>query len=366
MSPFSPTSLTLTVDLDALAHNFAALRALAGTAEVAPVVKADAYGLGVLPCARRLRAEGASSFYVARVAGGELLREALGPEPVIYVLDGALPGTEARLADAALTPVLSSLAQVESWSARAAGTGRLPAALHIDTGMNRLGLRPEEAEALAGAPGRLNRIDVGLVISHLACADEPGHPMNARQLAAFQAAAALFPEARASLANSAALLLGDDYLFGHVRPGIGLYSGGLAGAPDPRFKTVATLEAPILQVRTVPPGEAVGYGAAYIADRPVRVAVVAAGYADGVLRSSSPGGFAVLAGERRPLLGRVSMDLIAIDVTDCDAAVPGAMVELFGAGLPVDEVATAAGTIGYEILTRIGPRAERRYLGEAG
>ncbi len=355
--------LTLTVDLDALAHNHAVLRAAAGGAEVAPVVKADSYGLGVLPCARRLWAEGAQSFYVARVAGGEALRAALGPEPVIYVLDGALPGTEARLAAAGLTPVLSSLEQVESWSAQASGAGRLKAALHIDTGMNRLGLRPDEAEALALRLSALDRVEIDLVISHLACADEPGHPLNARQLKAFRAVRGLYPDARASLANSAAVFLGEDYLFEQVRPGIGLYGAGPCGTPDARFRTVAVLEAPILRVRTVRAGESIGYGAAFVASREVRVAVVAAGYADGVLRSFSPGGYAHLAGDRRPLLGRVSMDLIAIDVTGCDAAVPGAMVELLGPNVAVDEAARLSGTSAYELLTRIGPRAERRYVG---
>ena len=357
------SALTLTVDLDALAHNHAILRAAAGGAEVAPVVKADAYGLGVLACARRLRAEGASSFYVARVAGGVALRAALGPEPTIYVLDGATPGSEAHLVDADLTPVLNSLTQVEAWSARAAGRGRLKAALHIDTGMNRLGLRPEEGQALAKAPGRLNPIDIDLVISHLACADEAAHPMNATQLAVFSEVRRAFPDARASLANSAAVFLGSDYLFDQVRPGIGLYGGGPFGEPDARFKTVGTLEAPILQMRAVPPGESIGYGAAWTAATSTRVAILAAGYADGVLRSFSPGGYAFLDGQRRPLLGRVSMDLIAVDVTGCDAAIPGAMVELLGSNVTVDDAARLAGTSAYEILTRIGPRAERHYVG---
>jgi alanine racemase len=357
--------LSLTVDLDALAHNHAVLRAAAGSAEVAPVVKADAYGLGAEPCARRLLAEGAKSFYVARLAGGQQLRQVLGSEPTIYVLDGVTPGSEDALVDAGLTPVLNSLAQVEAWSARATGAGRLKAALHIDTGMNRLGLRPEEAEALAAAPHRLDRIDIGLVISHLACADEPGHPLNALQLARFKAVRSLFPQAQASLANSAAIFLGEDYRFDHVRPGICLYGGGPFGVPDDRLKAVATLEAPILQVRSVPPRESIGYGATWTADSPMRVAILAAGYADGVLRSFSPGGYGFLAGARRPLLGRVSMDLIAIDVTGCESAIPGTMVELFGRHTDVDDVARLSGTSAYEILTRIGPRAERLYLGEA-
>ena len=354
------TTAALTVDLDALAHNLTLLRALAGGAEVAPVVKADGYGLGAVEVARRLTAEGAGAFYVARVAEGEALRRGL-PGPEIRVLDGCPDGAAARLQAARLTPVLSSLDQVETW--RAAGGG--DAALHVDTGMNRLGLTPEEAAALAAARDRLRGVEVTTVLSHLACAEDATHPMNARQRGRLAEAAALFPGACVSLANSAGVLLGPDYAFDEVRPGIALYGGGPRGRPDPRLRPVATLTAPVLQVRTVRPGDSVGYGAAFTAERTLRVAVVAAGYADGVLRAGAPGLYGFLDGRRLPVLGRVSMDLIALDASDHPAARPGAPVELLGPDAPLDEVAATCGTLAYEVLTRVAPRAVRTYVGRA-
>lgn len=356
----SASAARLTVDLDALAHNHAAVRALAGGAEVSPVVKADGYGLGAAAVARRLAAEGARTFYVARTAEGEALRSVL-PDAEIRVLDGCPDDAAARLQAARLTPVLSSLEQVETW--RAAGGGE--AALHVDTGLNRLGLTPEEACALAAARDRLRGVEVTTVLSHLACAEDAAHPMNARQRGRLAEAAALFPGALASLANSAGVLLGPDYAFGEVRPGIALYGGGPRGTTDPRLRAVATLAAPVLQVRTVRPGDSVGYGAAFTADRTLRVAVVAAGYADGVLRAGAPGLYGFLDGRRLPVLGRVSMDLIALDASDCAAARPGAPVELIGPNVPLDEAAAACGTIAYEVLTRLAPRLERSWLGRA-
>lgn len=356
----SASAARLIVDLDALAHNFAVLRALAGGAEVAAVVKADGYGLGAAAVARRLAAEGGRTFYVARLAEGEALRAAL-PQGDIRVLDGCPEDAAARLQAARLTPVLSSLDQVETW--RAAGGG--DAALHVDTGMNRLGLAPEEAAALVASRDRLGGVEVTAVLSHLACAEDAAHPMNARQRERLASAAALFPGVRVSLANSAGVLLGPDYAFDEVRPGIALYGGGPRGATDPRLRPVATLTAPVLQVRTVRPGESVGYGAAFTAERTLLVAVVAAGYADGVLRAGAPGLYGFLDGRRLPVLGRVSMDLLALDASDQPAARPGAPVELIGPNVPLDEVAAACGTLAYEVLTRLAPRAERTWLGQA-
>ena len=356
----SASAARLTVDLDALAHNFAVLRTLAGGAEVAPVVKADGYGLGAAEVARRLSAEGARTFYVARVAEGEALRSAL-PQGEIRVLDGCPEDAAAHLQAARLTPVLSSLDQVETW--RAAGGG--DAGLHVDTGMNRLGVTLEEAAALASSRDRLRGVEVTAVLSHLACAEDASHPMNARQRGRLAQAAALFPGARASLANSAGVLLGPDYAFDEVRPGIALYGGGPRGATDVRFSPVATLTAPVLQVRTVRPGDSVGYGAAFTAERTLRVAVVAAGYADGVLRAGAPGLYGFLDGGFLPVLGRVSMDLIALDASDQPAVRPGAPVELIGRNVPLDEVAAACGTIAYEVLTRLSQRLQRTYLGRA-
>lgn len=349
----------LTLDLDALASNHAVLRAAAGGAEVAPAVKADGYGLGAALVAGRLWDEGARRFYVARLSEGLALRRALGDRAAtIYLLDGVTPGSAPAIEAAGLTPVLNSLPQVEAWNSHARGR-TLDAALHIDTGMNRLGLRPEEAVVLTGAMDRLKHVDIGLVISHLACASEPDHPLNARQLARFVEAAAMFPNARRSLANSGGIFLGGDYLFDQVRPGISLYGGGPLDAPDARLKAVATLEAPILQTRVVPRGESIGYGATFTAPETTRVAILAVGYADGVPRAAHPRGAVWFDGARRPMLGRVSMDLIAVDVTDCDAARPGAMMQVIGPDLPVDEAAAAAGTTAYELLTRIAPRARR-------
>ncbi len=343
----------LTIDLDALAANYATLVRQAAGAEVAPVVKADGYGLGALPVARRLMAEGANSFFVARVGEGVALRAALGAGPDIHVLDGCPDGAAPALKAANLIPVLNTPEQVSAW--RDAGGG--PAALMIDTGLNRLGMSATEARSLAGQ-------DFTLVMSHLACADTPAHPMNRLQLRRFVQAAALFPAARRSLAASDGLFLGPDFTFDLVRTGICLYGGGPEGAPDPRIRPVATFEAPILQVRDLGPGDTVGYGAAFTADRPVRAAVVAAGYADGVLRASFPRAYGSVAGVPCPVLGRLSMDLTVFDVTDCPEARAGAMIELVGPNIPVDTAAAAAGTIAYELLTRLGARAERRYLGQ--
>ena len=362
------TRARLTVDLDALAANHAVLKQLAGPAEVAPVVKADGYGLGSGPVARRLWAEGARTFFVARLEEGEALRAELGEtRPArILVLDGATAGSAPRLARAGLIPVLNSPAQVEAYAAYARAHGPLPAALHLDTGMHRLGLTADELAALAAAPDRLQGLDVALLMSHLACADQEDHRLNAQQAGRFNKARALMPGVAGSLANTGGVFLGAEFHHDLVRPGIGLYGGGPFGAPHPQLKPVATLAAPILQVRAVSEGETVGYGATFAADRAYRVAVIAAGYADGVLRSSAGRGRAWFGGGFRKILGRISMDLMALDVTGCEDARPGAMVELLGPHVTVDGAAEAAGTASYEILTRLGPRAERVYLGAQG
>jgi len=342
----------LTIDLDALTANYATLVRQAAGAEVAPVVKADGYGLGAAPVARRLVAEGARSFFVARVGEGAALREALGAGPDIHVLDGCPEGAAPTLKAAALIPILSTTEQVAAWADAGGGA----AALMIDTGLNRLGVSVAEAGGLAGQ-------NFTLVMSHLACADTPADPMNRLQLGRFVQAAALFPKARRSLAASDGLFLGPDFTFDLVRTGICLYGGGPEGAPDPRILPVATFEAPILQVRDLCPGDTVGYGAAFTAERATRGAVVAAGYADGVLRASSPKAYGSVGGVPCPVLGRLSMDLTVFDVTDCPEARPGAMLEVVGPHVPVDTAAAAAGTIAYELLTRLGARAERLYIG---
>lgn len=343
------TPAVLTVDLEALAANWRTLGRVSG-AEVHPVVKADAYGMGAAACARRLMREGARAFFVARVAGGQRLRRELGPGPVIWVLDGCPRGTAGALKASDLRPVLNHGDQLAEW--RAAGGGAC--ALHVDTGMNRLGFRPEDAPE--PFPG------LELVMSHLACSDEPSHPMNPAQRDAFAAVCGRYPGVRRSLANSGGCFLGEGYGLDVVRPGICLYGGGPEGRPDPRIQPVATLTAPILQLRDVPAGESVGYGASFVARRPIQVAVAGAGYADGVLRAFSPAGQVFVSGETRPIAGRVSMDLLAVDVTGLDVAV-GDAVELFGPNRMLDDAARAAGTVSWELLTSVGERVERTYVG---
>ena len=347
------TGARLTIDLDALAANYAALCRCAGGAEAAAVVKADGYGLGAAEVARRLWNEGARTFVVARLAEGVSLRLALEERPAdILVLDGLL-APAADYVEQGLTPVLNSLDQGLRWLASDATGG----ALQFDTGMSRLGVSPGEAAALA-AEG----LAPTLVMSHLACASEPAHPMNARQLAAFREARALFPAARASLANSAGVFLGVDYHFDLIRPGFALYGGGsLLGGDPVELRPVVHLSAPVLQVRGLKAGDAVGYGADWIARRPSRIAIVAAGYADGLLRAAALGGYRL--GDGSPVVGRISMDMLAIDVTDAPDVEAGQDIELFGETASLNDLAAAAGTIPYEILTRISSRAERRYLG---
>lgn len=343
------TVACLTLDLDALARNYALLRDTSGV-EAAPAIKADGYGIGALPAALRLWREGARSFHVARLTEGETLRGALGDrQATIYVLDGPTSGSQDRLRAADLTPVINSLEQAAAWQG--------PAAIHIDTGMNRLGLTLAEAAALSERPG------VVLVMSHLACAGQPDHPMNALQLARFREARALFPAAPASLASSGGIFLGRDYSFDQVRPGISLFGGGPHDRPDARIAVVATLEAAILLIREVPAGETIGYGRAFTARTDLRVAILGVGYADGVPWSAHPNGAVWFDGARRRILGRISMDMTAVDLTGCDDARPGQMVEILGANLPVDDVAAAAGTTAYELLTRLSTRAERRWIG---
>lgn len=360
-----PAASRLTIDLDALVHNHAVLRAEAPGAEVAPVLKSDAYGLGAGPVARRLWAEGARSFFVARLAEGETLRTLLTPmrPATIYVLDGMTDGAAPRLRAAGLTPVLNSLPQVAAACADAAATRRpLPVALDIDTGMNRQGLTPDEAHAAVQATDRLRGLDVGLVMSHLGSATQPENPRNSRQLSAFLEVRSLFPAARASLAASAGVFLGPDYRFDLVRPGISLFGGGPRERPDERLRAVATLTAPILAVRNLRPGDVLGYGESVRIAAPARVAVVAAGYADGILRAAAGDGHAWFAGARRRIL-IVNMDILVVKIGDAEAHA-GQPVELLGPNAPLDALATAGGAVAHEILVRLSRRAERIYLGE--
>ncbi len=358
MSEPDPSAARLTVDLCAVAANYHALTAQAGS-DVAPVLKGDAYGVGMAPVARRLWAEGARRFFVARLSEGEALRAILGPDKsaTIYVLDGCPAGSKDRLLASRLVPVLNSQEQIAEWD----GVG--PAGLHVDTGMNRLGVRPEEAEALARRRSDAPAFD--LVMSHLACATDPDHFMNRVQADSFRAVRALFPDAKASLANTAGVFLGAPYRYDMARPGVGICGGGPFESSHPAIRAVLTLEAPILQVRTVPAGETIGYGATFQAQRTMQVAILAAGFADGLLRGLGAGGYGWFAGKARPFLGRISMDLIALDMTDCIDARPGAMVELLGENVRLDDLARLANTVPYEILTRPSNRIQRVFKGSA-
>ncbi|HEV7385357.1 MAG TPA: alanine racemase [Phenylobacterium sp.] len=361
-----PAAARLAIDLDALAHNHAVLSAEAAGAEVGPVLKSDGYGLGAGPVARRLWAEGARSFFVARLAEGEALRAALTPDrpATIYVLDGMTEGAAARLAAAGLTPVLCNLQQIAAAASHAAETGRsVPVALNIDTGMSRQGLTPDETRAVVQSLDRLRGVEVGLVMSHLGSAAEPDNARNANQLERFLEVRAQFPQARASLAASAGVFLGPDYRFDLVRPGISLFGGGPREQPDPRLRAVAALTAPILDIRNLRPGDLLGYGDSVRIEASTRVAVVAAGYADGVIRAAKGQGYAWFAGARRRLL-IVNMDILVIEIGEAEADV-GQPVELLGPNALLDDLAAAGGTVAHEILVRLSRRAERVYLGEA-
>ena len=351
----------LTVRLDAIAANYKTFRGHAAPAAVAGVVKADAYGMGLAMVAPRLAAAGCDTFFVARLEEGIQLREAL-PKARIFVFDGAPFGAVPALIAHRLTPVLNSLDQIAVW----AGVGRdLDAAIHVDTGMNRLGLNPAELSELAASwRGRLKGLNLVLVMSHLASADDPKSKQNDEQLARFRAALAVLPPAPASLANSGGILLGKPYHFDLVRPGIGLYGGHpQPGHGENPMRAAAILSGRILQLRRIDKGETVGYAATYRAKRSTMLATIALGYADGVRRSLSGRGQAAFAGSKVAMVGRVSMDLITLDV----GAIPpseikvGDTVEFLGDTMLLDDVAETAGTNAYEILTGLGRRLPRHY-----
>ncbi len=341
----------LTVDLGAIVANYRMLAARAAPAICAAVVKADAYGLGVAEVAPALARAGCEHFFVAHAAEGVALRRVLGAGAAIHVLHGPLPGTEPIFTREALVPVLNSAAQAAGWQAGGGGM----ATLQVDTGMARLGVPAQE---LAGLPA----LDLCSVMSHLACADDPAHPANAAQRAAFAALRARWPGVPASLAASSGIFLGPAYHFDMVRPGASLYGGAPQAGANP-MRPVVRLQARVIQVRDIPQGAAVGYGESWRAGVPSRIATIACGYADGYRRSASNHGAAWLDGVRLPVVGRVSMDSITLDATALPPGrlSPGTLVELIGPHWTIDDVAATAGTIGYEVLTSLGQRFRRRY-----
>lgn len=355
----------LSVDVAALAGNWRLLAARAGRAACGAVVKANAYGCGIEIVVPALLAAGCTTFFVAHLAEARRAR-AVAPEATIYVLHGLPPGAAPLYHAVDARPVLGTAAEMEEW--RTEGAGR-PAALHVDTGMNRLGLRLDDALGLASGDG-LAGLSITLIMSHFVSSELPDDPLNARQIAAFERVRSCFPGIQASLSNSSGLFLPDAPLYDLVRPGYALYGGNpTPGSPNP-MRPVVRLEAPVVVVRDVPDGETVGYNGAWRAEGPRRIAVIAAGYADGLDRraSSATGrlaGYAAAGGRLCPIAGRVSMDLVTVDVSELpDGAVcRGDRIALIDAHLTVDRVAEQLGTIGYEVLTGLAARVHRVAVG---
>ena len=370
--PAGATGIIL-VDLARLAANWQALARHVAPAECGAVVKADAYGVGADRVIPSLYQAGCRSFFVATLNEAAHARR-LAPSAAVYVLDGLLPGTARDLAALAVTPALTSLEDARTWRSLASnGVRTPPAALHVDTGLHRLGMSAREVRELARDATLLRRLDIALVMSHLACADEASHPMNREQLDIFHRLRSGLPPARASLAASDGLMLGKEFHLDLVRPGYALYGGQAAPERTTPVGAVVHVRARILQVHDVAVGGRIGYSASYRAQSPRRIATIAAGYADGVFRHASatndaPGGAVAFRGKRAPIVGRVSMDLITVDVTGIDDPAPqrGDWVDLVGPDLPIELVGRAAGTIGYEVLTRLGPRFHRVYCDERG
>lgn len=358
----------LEIDLTGIAANWRSLARLVEPASCAAVVKADGYGLGVRQVSAALSAAGCRLFFVATIDEGIALRCGLPECCEIAVLNGILPGCIGEFAEHRLVPVINDAGQVAEWGAWVAKHGSRPAMLHLDTGMARLGLTMRELDGLAGGLFEQGTGPWRAVISHLACADEPTHPLNAVQLARFAAAQKRFPHMAASLAASSGIFLGREFHLDFARPGAALYGvNPQPGRPNP-MRQIVRLKGRILQIRDVDRGDSVGYGATHVMDAPGRLATVAVGYADGWLRSLSSRGSGRLVGKRVPLVGRVSMDLAVFDVSGLDPvhAQPGGFIELLGEDYGVDRAAADAGTIGYEILTALGRRYCRVYCGATG
>ena len=363
------TGGTLTIDLAAIAANWQALSRQLLTVECAAVVKANAYGLGLKPVVAALADGGCKTFFVADIAEARTVR-ARAKDATVYVLHGFTLQCAEAFIELAARPVINSMTELAEWDAFVADRAwQGGAALHVDTGMNRLGVSPEEAAALAPRAQTQNH-GIALLLSHLACADIPDHPLNAKQLRLFRELRALYSGIPASLANSSGIFLGDATYFDLARPGAALYGiNPTPGRPNP-MTSVVELAGRVVQIRAVAREQTIGYGATWTARRNSRIAVVSLGYANGLLRAGSaadehPGGAAIVAGKRCPIVGRISMDLLMIDITDLpDGAVRrGNFATLIGGELDIDEVAAAAGTIGYEVLTRLGMRCHLEYRG---
>jgi alanine racemase len=366
--PLELAGAVLSIDLGALQFNYRTLAKTAGQAACGAAVKGNAYGLGLAPVSKALWDAGCRDYFVARPKEGEELR-ALLPEASIYVLDGLFPGQAEFYAINRLRPALISLEEAQEWLAFGTQFGQaLPCALHVDTGINRMGLSMIDFRALIGNPSLMNNLNICLLMSHLACADQPTHALNARQQQRFAEVRAALPGIPASLSNSSGIYLGKDFNNDLVRPGVALYGGNPIAPKKNPMRPVVHLEGTVMQVREVKKGETVGYSATWKAPRDCRIAILGAGYKDGVPRmlSSQPKGGPAqvwVGGKRCPVIGRVSMDMMGIDVTDVNPArvSRGTKAEIFGKHIAIDEVAAWAGTISYEIMTRLGSRYARVY-----
>jgi alanine racemase len=364
-TPAERASALLDIDVAGIVANWRLLRDKSAPAECAAVVKADAYGLGATVVAPALAAAGCRSFFVATLDEGLALHKCLPAHCEIAVFNGPIASSAAEFAEAGLVPVLNHPGQIAEWAGLAAKRGSLPAMLHVDTGMARLGLSPREFANLADAFHHTRAIRWRALLSHLACAEAPGHPLNREQYSRFLQVRSRLPQLVASLAASSGIFLGPGYHFDLVRPGVALYGvNPQPGRPNP-MRQIVRLRARILQIRDVDAGDTVGYGAGHVMAGAGRLATVAVGYADGWLRSLSHRGSGRIGGVRVPLVGRVSMDLAVFDVTAVDPLVarPDAFIELLGEDYGVDAAAADAGTIGYEILTAFGRRYHRCYRG---
>lgn len=350
----------LTIGVEAVVANWRSLQGRIAPSRAAAVVKADAYGLGAAPLVRPLYEAGCRDFFVIALSEADALRPLLPLDASIYVLNGLLPGTAAAYG-AGILPVLNSISQCRAWAEVKKGSH--PSVIQVDTGMSRLGLDLAEQKALAADPGLLAATGARLIMSHLACADEPAKPASGEQLSAFRAARQRLPGLPGSLAASSGIFLGADYHFDLCRPGASLY--GIETSPLAEgVKPVVELRVRVAQLREIETGASVGYGYTFRASRTTRLATLATGYADGWWRRFSNGTGAAYFGDTRlPSVGRVSMDSFSVDVSGLpkDALAEGDLLELIGPHQSVDDVARAAGTIGYEILTSLGHRYHRVY-----
>ncbi|MDJ0928829.1 MAG: alanine racemase [Gammaproteobacteria bacterium] len=355
----SAATAVLTVKLDSLVRNFRYLARRSKSAHCAAVVKANAYGLGVEPVSRALHGADCRDFFVTTACEGQELRAIL-PDANIYMFNGPTESSLAAIRDAGLIPVLNSPEQVQLWVSAASSESCV---LHVDTGMRRLGLSPQQAQSLAATRDVADRLKIDAVMTHLACADEPGHALNEAQLQDFARVTQHWPGVRTSIGNSGGILLGREYCGDLARPGIALY-GGLVGL-DAALEEVVGLHARVLQLRDIDQAVTVGYGATATVQGPARLATLGIGYADGYPRSLGNRASGIVDGVRVPVVGRVSMDTVVVNVSALEpgALASGDLVRLLGGGIGLDELATLAGTISYEILTGIGARVARQYQG---